>query len=470
VKSPGSSRRTKILATLGPASREEDVLGAMIDTGVDGVRLNFAYGTHQENRLLVESVRRLAEARGRHVAIVQDLAGPKIRVGGLSSPSFEVRDGEELLLATPGLADGQASIPVDYDRLTEDVQAGHTVLLGDGEVELRVEEVTPAGLRCRVVDGGPVRARQGVTFPDTDLVLDAMTEKDIADAHFGIELGVDYMSLSFVRSARDIEALRSQIRDAGAEIPVIAKLERRDAVANLEEIIAAADGVMVARGDLGLQMQLAEVPLLQKRIIREANRAGKVVITATQMMESMVQNPRPTRAEVSDVANAVLDGTDVVMLSGETAVGAHPLAVVRSMAAVLERVDPESDRGIEAWPTEPSAVMALSARQLAAHAGAVALVVFTRNGYSAWLLATQRPPVPVLAFTPNPAIARRMALWRGVEPMVCEWPETPDEMLATTERLLKHAGFEEGDIIVLARWSSLRGREWTNFVHLHRVG
>jgi pyruvate kinase len=467
---PPPIRRTKILATLGPASWDEGVLGSMIEEGLDAVRLNFAYGTPEEHRAAILRVRRLSETVGRPVAVVQDLAGRKIRIGELARSPFTVAIGDEVTFSAAKMT-SDGTIPLDYARLSEDVKEGDRVLLGDGEVELRVKSVSPAAVVCGVVDGGTIRERQGVHFPDTRMAVDALTAKDVADAKLGIELGVDYVSLSFVRSAEDIERLKSILRAAGADTPVIAKLERRDALENLQEIIEAADGVMVARGDLGLQVQLPEVPLLQKRIIREANRAGKVAITATQMMESMIQNPRPTRAEVSDVANAVLDGTEVAMLSGETAIGAYPVATIRSMARVLERADRETDRlPVDEWPTQPAEVMALSARQLAAHSGAVALVVFTRYGFSARLLVNQRPPVPILAFTPTSEIARRMALWRGVTPLVSEWPQTPDAMLSLTERLLPGLGFHEGDIIVLARWSALRGREWTNFVHLHRLG
>lgn len=468
---PLITRRTKILATLGPASDEEDVLRALIEAGVDGFRLNFAYGTPQENASLIGRVRRVSEALGRHVAVFQDLAGHKIRIGSLPQGQFQVAPDEEVTLtATTGQVRDRA-IPVEYERLTQDVRVGDSVLLGDGEVELRVKAVSADAVTCQVLDGGLIKERQGVHFPDTTVVVDTLTEKDLADTRLGLELGVDYISVSFVRTADDVRQVRDIIRERGFQTPVIAKLERRDAIENLEEIIAAADGVMVARGDLGLQMRLSEVPLLQKRIIRQANRAGKLAITATQMMESMVTNPRPTRAEVSDVANAVLDGTDVVMLSAETAIGQYPLATVRAMSRVLERIDREPERRpVEEWPRHPAQVMALSARQLAAHAGARAIVVFTRSGYSARLLANQRPTVPVLAFTNDPVIARRMALWRGVFPLIADWPERPDEMLATAEHLLGEAGFKEGDIIVLARWSSLRSRDWTNFVHLHRLG
>ena len=366
-----------------------------------------------------------------------------------------------------------ARVPVTYAALTAEISPGDQVLLGDGEVELRVEAVAGGEVRTRVVEGGPLKSHQGVFAPNLGRSARAATEKDAADLALGVELGVDYVALSFVRSADDLHDLRALLAGHRASIPVIAKLERAEAIESLDAIIAAADGVMVARGDLGLALPLERVPMMQKRIIREANRHGILVITATQMLESMIENPRPTRAEVSDVANAILDGTDAAMLSGETAVGQYPEAAVRMMARIGGEMDGAAGLRlpVDRIRTSEAEVMSLAASDLASGLRADAIVVFTRSGYSAQLVSNERPPVPVYAFTPDEQVSRRLNAWWGITPLVADWPASSGEMVGVADRELRERGLlRSGQTIVVARWSSAQTSEWSNFVHVHRIG
>lgn len=462
--------RTKIIATLGPASRSEPVLRALIAAGADALRLNFSYGTWDEHARVVELIRRLSREAGRPVAIVQDLQGRKIRIGGLAGP-LQLSAGAEVTL-TGEAASGDASrIPVSYPSLHREVKPGDRILLGDGEVELRVEGAEAGAVRASVVVGGTVKANQGVSLPGVPLAAEAVTEKDAADLRFGLSLGVDYVALSFVRDGADVRLLKGLIAAEGASTPVIAKLEKREAVQNLEEVLDAADGVMVARGDLGLELPLEEVPMLQKRIIRRANERGVLVITATQMLESMVEQPRPTRAEVSDVANAILDGTDAVMLSAETAVGRYPAQAVGMMARIAIETEQEmAYRHREERPPDHAHAMSRAACELAQDLDAAAVVVFTRSGYSAHLVSKERPSVPVFAFTREEAVYRRLALWWGVNPLLADLPSSAAGMLSLADRYLTERGLlSPGDAVVVARWSALPSRGWTNFIQVRRL-
>ena len=334
-------RRTKIIATIGPASRSEAAVRSLIDAGVDTFRLNFSYGSHDEHAEAFDLIRRLSRDAGRPVAIMQDLQGPKVRVGKLANGPYRLEPGEETTFTTDDVRGDAACVPVKYAALPQVVKTGDRILLGDGEAELRVESVAGPEVRARVIEGGVLKENQGMHLPGVALSDEALSEKDLADLQLGVRLGVDYVALSFVRSGDDVRRLKELIKEQGARIPVIAKLEKKEAIEALGEILAAADGVMVARGDLGLELGPEKVPLLQKRIIRQANRQRILVITATQMLESMTSSPRPTRAEASDVANAILDGTDAVMLSAETAVGRYPAQAVRMMARIAEAAERE---------------------------------------------------------------------------------------------------------------------------------
>ncbi|MCH7835278.1 MAG: pyruvate kinase [Chloroflexi bacterium] len=468
---PPPPRRTKIIATTGPASRSESVTRSLIDAGVDAFRLNFSYGSHDKHTQAFELIRRLSHESGRPVAIVQDLQGPKIRVGKLVDGPLRLETGDETVLTTDSVTGDAAHVPVQYAALPRVVVAGDRILLGDGEVELRVTSATGSEVRAIVIEGGALKENQGVHLPGAALSEEAITEKDLADLRLGVGLGVDYIALSFVRSGDDVRRLKQLIREQGARIPVIAKLEKREAIEALGDILAVADGVMIARGDLGLELGPEKVPLLQKRIIQQANERGILVITATQMLESMVDSSRPTRAEASDVANAILDGTDAVMLSAETAVGRYPTQAVRMMGRIAEEAEQGAAGGhADQRRMSHAHAMSRAACELASDVHASAIVVFTRSGYSAYLVSKERPRVPIFAFTPSEAVSRQLALWWGVTPLLAEFTRSVEKMIPRTDRYLVEQGLlQKGDIIVVARWSPLRARGWTNFIQLYRL-
>ncbi len=411
---------TKIVCTIGPASASPRVVADLLRRGMSVARFNFSHGTHEEHARAVGAVRAEARRQKRHVAILQDLQGPKIRLGRFAGGGAVLRRGAVFTLVTGNAEGNDTRASVDYPGLPRDARPGDAVLLNDGNVRLRVLDVSRKQVRCRVTQGGRVGDRNGVNLPGREVSLPSLTRKDRKDLAFGLTLGVDYVALSFVRSADDVRVLVRAIRSAGKDVPVIAKLEKRQALENLDGILSATDGVMVARGDLGVETSLEEVPHLQQRIIAAALAAGVTVITATQMLESMLRNPVPTRAEVSDVAHAVWDGTDAVMLSGETSVGKFPVEAVETMRKVVEsaqrRMPPAPE---ELWrPHGLAGAVADAACRAAAALPASAVVVFTRTGGTAKILAASRPPVPVIALTPSPQAAARMALYRGVEPFL----------------------------------------------------
>jgi pyruvate kinase len=468
----GVSRRTKILATLGPATHGEAGIRSLLEAGADAIRLNFSHGTHSEHEESARLVRMVAQGMGKAVSLVQDLQGSKIRVGSLKGGSLRLSAGMDTSLSTAGGVGDGDTIPIDYAPLPREVQPGDRILLGDGEVELEVLSTGGDRVRVRVINEGILKANQGVHLPGVSLAVQSPTKKDVADLKFGLELGVDFVALSFVRSAKDIRRLKRAMRDSGREVPVIAKLEKREVLDTLDDIIAAADGVMVARGDLGLELELERVPLVQKEIIRKANERGTLVITATQMLESMIDSPRPTRAEASDVANAILDGTDAVMLSGETAIGRYPAEAVRMMGRIAAEAETASVSGGSVDSGRPSHAYAMSraARGLAEDIGASAIIVFTRSGYSAELVSKERPRVPIFAFTPREDIFNRLALWWGVTPLLLSFPRTAEGMIEAADACLTSEGLmQAGDTAIVARWSSMKTRGWSNFVKIHRL-
>lgn len=465
------ARRAKIIATIGPASRAPDLLDALLRAGVDTVRLNMSHGTHEEHAAVAAEVRRLAAAQGRPVAILLDLCGPKIRTGPLEDDAINVVEGSAFTITTRPVPGDVQRVGTTYADLPRDVRPGDRILVDDGLLELRVESVTPTDVACRVVHGGTLRAHKGINLPGVAVSAPALTAKDEEDLAFGLALGVEYVALSFVRRAADVSALKERIHTAGATASVIAKLEKPEALADLPAIVAASDGVMVARGDLGVEMPLEEVPRWQKRIIREANEQGVLVITATQMLESMIVNPRPTRAEVSDVANAVLDGTDAVMLSGETAAGAYPLEAVETMARIV--CEAERDAPIVHRPDHPRShahALARAAATLAANTPLCAIAVFTQSGFSAHLVAKERPAVPILAFSAGAAVCGQLALWWGVTPMQVEFRPSADEQMASLGRALLEAGqARPGDTVAIMGSLPVMQRARTNSLKLQRI-
>jgi pyruvate kinase len=466
-------RRTKIVATLGPASAGPAVLAQLVDAGVDVVRLNFSHGDHDGHRRNLEAVRALARERGRSLAVLQDLSGPKIRTGRVRGAGVELLEGARVTVTTDEAIEGTPErISTTYDPLPRDVRAGDRILLDDGNLELRVVSTAGTEVACEVVHGGLLKANKGMNLPGVRLSTPALTEKDQRDLAFGLEQGVDYVALSFVRQAADVEQVKGIVRQLGASVPVIAKIEKREAVDDLPQILEAADGVMVARGDLGVELSTEEVPTLQKRIIEMANGAGKVVITATQMLESMIEHARPTRAEASDVANAILDGTDAVMLSAETATGRFPVGAAETMARIARYTEEHYHlRGPARVSPEAGPQVARSLAQVASTVAEELdcrlIVAFTESGTTARLLSSYRPRAPIAAVTPNDATFRRLALVWGVVPVASIPSATTDEMIRQGEALLKARGLARpGDtVLMLAGQSHATGA--TNMLRVH---
>ena len=460
--------KAKIVATLGPASSSPDVVRGLMAAGADAFRLNFSHGTADEHRRTAHLVRETAGDRP--VALIADLQGPRIRIGRLAEP-VAAAEGGELVLAA-GECGGDA-LPTTYDALADDLGPGDRVLIDNGLVELRVLDSANGRVRCRVVTGGEIGSNKGINLPGVAVSAPALTEKDRRDLATAVELGADYVALSFVSTAEDLAELRALLDGHGAETPIIAKIERAEALEQFESLLAAADGVMVARGDLGVELPQERVPGIQKRIIAQCNAAGKPVITATEMLQSMVHSPRPTRAEASDVANAILDGTDAVMLSGETAVGRYPIQAV----AMMERITREAETIRRELP--PAARLAVrgdfaraaadAACTAAAQLDARAVVVFTMSGRTARLVAQRRPHADVLALTPVEATRRQLALVWGVEPFLLPELEDADQMVADADALLKQRGrVQPGDAVVIVGGAGpLTGA--TNFTKMHTV-
>ncbi len=415
-------KSTKIVATLGPASSSDEVVRRLIQAGVDVFRLNFSHGTHDTHQANIERVRRIAKELDRHVALLQDIQGPKIRVGDIKGGQVTLVPRQTFILTTQSLEGNEQMASVSYPRLTEDIQPGRRILLDDGLLELQVVEVKPEMLVTRVMVGGPLKPRKGVNFPGSPLKISILTDKDKADLVFGVKMGVDMVAASFVQQAADVLEVKDFLARQGARTPVIAKVERREAVQALNEIVGVADGVMVARGDLGVEIPVEDVPLVQKQIIRACNLAGKPVITATQMLDSMIHNPRPTRAEASDVANAILDGTDAVMLSNETAAGSYPLEAVETMARIAMQVErnvkPTERPELEEHYQRPvQDAIAHAATRMVPELNAAAIVTATFSGSSARHVSKYRPTCPIIAASCNEEVCRQMALLWGVVPM-----------------------------------------------------
>jgi pyruvate kinase len=468
-------RKTKIVATLGPASREPAILERLIDAGVDVVRLNFSHGTHEDHAAAIEAVRAIAAGKDRPVAILQDLCGPKIRIGALKGDApVELRDGALLTVATEQALEGDAGlISTTYEALARDVKPKDRILLDDGNLELEVRTVVGTRVECVVVHGGLLKPHKGMNLPGVALSTPALTEKDKADLAFGLARGVDYVALSFVRQAADVEQTKALIARLGGSAPVIAKIEKREAVDNLAAVLAVADGVMVARGDLGVELSTEEVPTLQKRIIQNASEAGRVVITATQMLESMIASPRPTRAEASDVANAILDGTDAVMLSAETAAGRYPVEAVQTMARIACYTElhwnPHAPSRVGGRSSAAARSLAHVARTVAQEVGARLIVAFTESGATAELVSSYQPKVPIAAITPREATYRRLALWWGTVPLLTSEAATTDEMIARGEALLKERRLvNPGDVVLMLAGHS-RNPGATNMLRVHTV-
>ncbi len=475
-------RRTKIVCTIGPATNSQEQLEQLMRAGMNVARLNFSHGTQDEHAVVIERIRTISVHLGCPIAILQDLQGPKIRTGPLQGGQpVKLVDGATFTITTRPVEGSAQLVSTTYQQLPQDVKAGDRILLDDGLMELRVLDRNETEVHCVVVHGGLLKEHKGINLPGVAVSAPALTEKDRDDLKFGIKHGVDYVALSFVRKPEDVLEAKELIRQLQAEkgdkhnvaTPLIAKLEKPEAVARLDDILEVVDGVMVARGDLGVEMPLEKVPLIQKRIIDRCNDLGLPVITATQMLESMIVNPRPTRAEVSDVANAILDGTDAIMLSAETATGAYPIEAVQVMVRIAVETEASNRTANQPQCKRLSQAHAVShaARALTEEASVQSIVVFTRSGASAHLISKDRPRTPILAYTPSERVYRQLALWWGVWPHCIEMRGTTEDLIALVERrLLEDKLAKPGEHVVIMGGMPVASRARTNFVKLHRIG
>lgn len=479
-------KRTKIVATIGPSSSNEDTLRGMIRAGLNVARINFSHGSKDQHADVIKRIRHIAKEEGAVVGILADLQGPKIRLGKLDPDPIEINPGDQLVLTSRENPDqSKRHLPLPHPEFIRDIRPGNRLLLDDGELEMVVRSATGDSLTAEVIIGGLLKSRKGVSSPDAALnSISALTAKDRDDAVFALEQGVDFIAMSFVRNGDDMRELRWLLRHHGGDVWLIAKIEKYEAIDNFDEILSQSDGIMVARGDLGLEIPASEVPIQQKHIIQMCNRVGKPVITATQMLNSMIESPRPTRAEASDVANAIFDGTDAVMLSGETASGKYPIEAVQTMAEIahiselnllnygtFNRTEatfiPESD--------DPDNVIAnaisLATTSIADAVHARMIVTSTWTGYTAKRVARERPTTPILCVTPNPSTFNRMALVWGVLPMLIEEFHTIDEMLQIVVNAAQDAGLvQTDDIMVIIAGVPFGAGGQTNFMKIHRVG
>jgi pyruvate kinase len=476
LMSDDTMRRAKIVCTIGPASNSEEMIRELMLAGMDVARLNFSHGEHQEHAAVIQRLRKVAAELGRTICILQDLQGPKIRTGRLKDRvPVALQTGKVITITSDDVMGTADQITTTYRELGSDVKPGERILLSDGRIELVVTEIVGGNVVCRVLNGGMLGERQGINLPGTNVSIPSLTEKDEADLAFGLQQAVDVIAISFVRSAQDVMRAREAIAAHGRNVSLIAKLEKPQAVDNLDAILEITDGVMVARGDLGVEVAPEKVPLIQKQIIRRALDFRRPVITATQMLESMIENPRPTRAEASDVANAVFDGTDAVMLSGETAVGKYPRAVVEMMSRIV--VEAEKDRAQRLLPQHQVGerlsiaeticeAMAHAARDLDLHA----IAMFTDSGRTARMLSKYRPAPHIYAFTPSEAVCNRMNLLWGVTPMHCPASLSVQRMGEFAEAELKRLQVvEDGDVFgLIAGTSQAAGA--TNFLRLMIAG
>jgi len=467
---------TKIVATLGPASDSPETVLQLLRAGVDVFRLNASHGTQDDQARRIRTVRAMASEMGIHAGVLLDLQGPKIRLGTFETGRVSLHTGDTFTITTDILVGDATRASTTYADFALDVKVGDRILLNDGAVELRAADNDGRAVKCEVISGGEIGDRKGINLPGVKVSAPSMTKKDTSDLTFGLEQGIDYVALSFVRTANDVLRLKFLLEERDARVPVVAKIEKPEACQNLDAILKESDGVMVARGDLGIEVALEKVPLIQKSIIRKARMTGKFVITATQMLESMIEHSYPTRAEVSDVANAIYDGTDAVMLSGETAAGRYPVEAARMMDRIAAETESNlKQRGFRDLDVsdDPSTaeIVADAAHTAAKLSGAAAIVVFSASGSTAKMVSKYRPPVPVYAFTPSERAARQMAIIYGVTPLVEENAGTTDAMIEQMERRLKDQKLvRPGDRVVFTSGQPIGKPGTTNMMKLHRIG
>jgi len=466
-------RRTKIVCTIGPASDTEEMIEKLVIAGMNVARLNFSHGTHEYLHTLVRRIKSVRKKLNKPVAILQDLQGPKIRIGIIKGGAVQLMPGQEFILTSDSISGDAHRASASLKTLPHEVKSGHPILLADGNIELSVERVAPPNIYCRVVVGGMLSSHKGINLPGSEVHVDSLTEKDRKDVHVGLEWGVDAIALSFVRSATDVLSMRKMIALEGGHVPIIAKIEKHEAVSHIDSIVAVSDAIMVARGDLGVEIDLERVPLVQKQIIRKCNALGKPVITATQMLRRMVENPRPTRAEATDVANAVLDGTDAVMLSEETAAGKYPVEAVMMMDRIVRSA--ENNLDVAKFQHQPELAstrdsISRSSYYIAKEIGAAAIITPTWSGSTASQVARFRPQQLILATTPNEQALDFMSLAWGVVPIFIPQSETTEDLIRFSINAARKAGFvHSGQHVVITGGAPLHVSGSTNFIKVEKV-
>ncbi len=470
-----SYNKTKIVATVGPASNSKEMLRALIKEGVDVFRLNFSHGSHEDHLKVINYVRELNAELGSTVSLLQDLQGPKIRINEMQ-PNIVIERGQELTITNQELLGNNEIASTSYKNLPKDVKTGDMILVDDGKIELKVKEVRDEEVVTEVVYGGPLKSRKGINLPFTKVSAPSLTEKDLRDLQFGIKHNVDWIALSFVRKAADIHSMRDILTRNNSTSRIVAKIEKPEALSNIDEIIAATDAIMVARGDLGVEIWLEEVPMVQKMLVEKCNRQGKPVIVATQMMESMIENPRPTRAETNDVANAVMDGADALMLSAETAAGKYPIEVIRSMVRTISSVEKNPNiyfRFREVDINSPIYVndsLVLAACKLAKDVGAKAIVGMTSSGYTAFKSSSHRPNANIFVFTGNDSLINKMNLVWGTRAYHYDKTDSTDDTIADVEEILKNEGHvQSGDKFIFLASMPIHERARTNTLKINVV-
>lgn len=467
--------KTKIICTLGPSTEDEQTIGALAAAGMNVARINFSHGTYELIQKLLANVRKVSSETGNPIAILGDLAGPKIRIGELEQESVFIYTGEELTITTREIKGNSQLVSTTYPNLVSDVNKGDRIFIDDGRMELSVEQVRPEEVRTRVVIGGELKPHKGMNLPGVAVSAPAISTKDFRDIEFAAKEGFDLLALSFVRTPEDVVKAKKLIENYGADIPVVAKIEREEAVRAFDTILDKADGIMIARGDLGVEMAPEQVPLIQKRLISACNKAGKPVITATQMLESMIYNPRATRAETSDVANAVIDGSDAVMLSGETAVGKYPIKAVETMLCIIDGVEKEFGHGrsfadIVLEETNVEDAVTAAACRAAELLNARAIVAYTQSGSTAMRLSKYRPRTRIIALTPFEAIRRRLAIYWGIQSVLVNEIIDTDGMASTAEKIVIRGKYARiGDIIVITSGTPIGVPGTTNLVNVHKI-
>ena len=471
-------KATKIVCTIGPSSQNEEVLLKMVEAGMNVARLNMSHGSYDFHEKTIRNVRKVSKETGRHIGILLDLQGPKIRTGKQIKETIELKKGELLKLTTEDITGNWEMLSINYKPLPEEAKPGEKILLDDGNIELKVLEIENGIITCRILNGGTIRSFRGINLPDTTISTPSLTEKDIQDLSFGLAKDVDFVALSFVRKAEDIIDLKDRIKKAGKDIFVVAKIEKPEAIENIDSIIAATDGIMVARGDLGAETSPQEVPILQKKIIHKCNLANKPVITATQMLESMISKPRPTRAEANDVANAIFDGTDAVMLSGETAMGEYPVEAVTIMANIAQRTEHEVNNKSLADEIYSNKKGSETTADAVCYAGCELcrslqtsyIAGFSLSGATIQKISGYRPPKPILGMSPSEKILQRVSLFWGVHAVKIDQVESTDALLKHTNGILTKSGLcTSGDSIITISGSPLHKGVPTNMIKVHIV-